>query len=573
MNDFEFGNYLCALREKKGFTQGELAERLGVSNKAVSKWENGRSRPKSRIIVQLAALYGVSADDLLSGGRRIEPCDAVITSPLESAPARIVSRQRRSENMNLIPETSSACYDYMCTFANQRLPAQELGITGEGASELRDSLTDETLFGKRNYYHPFDGADRAALYLMVDDGWDVPMGTANLAGAPNLFGWCDPDPEKFPHYGRTPAERLKTLCEKTKALGYAGLGLWISPQMRFEDANAPSSLDEARKYWSERARWCHEAGISYWKIDWGVRCSEVDYRRMLTEVAREFAPGLIVEHAVCQPPFSQMGDVERRRALTKALLPYSDVFRLYDVIPPFLDSSMLARLDEALSAGAAAQYGAKGILNAEVCPEICAAMGCAAGVMSAPPTGGMMRACLRWHRIAPPYGIFGGVYRKSGDCLTDEFYFERDPADWVHVKGQTLTESAPAIMARDCALPVVKNGAMKPFICASRNPSGAYSIAAIKRTIDPNSGIIALADVTFSVGRASEPVGIFGLFRSLTLVYQEEIAGKRVLLQELLEDSAKDITDDCAIDGRQITIDGRLLRSDAPAFVVKVVGE
>ena len=47
MNDFEFGNYLCALREKKGFTQGELAERLGVSNKAVSKWENGRSRPKS----------------------------------------------------------------------------------------------------------------------------------------------------------------------------------------------------------------------------------------------------------------------------------------------------------------------------------------------------------------------------------------------------------------------------------------------------------------------------------------------------------------------------------------------
>ena len=108
MNDFEFGNYLCALREKKGFTQGELAERLGVSNKAVSKWENGRSRPKSRIIVQLAALYGVSADDLLSGGRRIEPCDAVITSPLESAPARIVSRQRRSENMNLIPENSSA---------------------------------------------------------------------------------------------------------------------------------------------------------------------------------------------------------------------------------------------------------------------------------------------------------------------------------------------------------------------------------------------------------------------------------------------------------------------------------
>ena len=475
--------------------------------------------------------------------------------------------------MNLIPEASSACYDYMCTFANQRLPAQELGITGEGASELRDSLTDETLFGKRNYYHPLEGADRAALYLMVDDGWDVPMGTVNRAGAPNLFGWCDPDPEKFPNYGKTPAERLKTLCEKTKALGYAGLGLWISPQMRFEDANAPASLEESRKYWAERARWCHEAGVSYWKIDWGVRCIEADYRRMLTEVAREFAPGLIVEHAVCQPPFSQMGDVERRRALTKALLPYSDVFRLYDVIPPFLDSSMLARLDEALSAGAAAQYGAKGILNAEVCPEICAAMGCAAGVMSAPPTGGMMRACLRWHRIAPPYSIFGSAYRKSGDCLTDDFYFERDPADWVHVKGQTLTESAPAIMARDCALPIVKSGALRPFVCASRNPSGAHCIASIKRTIDPNSDIVALADVTFSVGAACEPVGIFGLFRSLTLVYSEEIAEKRILFQELLEDSARDITADCLIDGRRLVIDGRLFRNGTPAFVVRLIDE
>lgn len=573
MNDFEFGNYLCALRRKRGLTQRELADRLGVSDKAVSKWENGRSMPKSRIIVQLAALYGVSAGDLLSGGRRIGLPDGAVISPLESAPARIISRQRRNENMNLIPETSRPCYDYMCTFANQRLPAKELGITGEGASELRDSLTDDTLFGKRNYYHPFEELDRAALYLMIDDGWDVPFGSINRAGAPNLFGWCDPDPEKFPNYGKTPAERLKTLCEKTKALGYAGLGLWISPQIRFEDKDAPFSLDEARKYWSERARWCHEAGISYWKIDWGVHAADLAYRQMMTEVAREFAPELIIEQAVCQPPFSQMGDIEHRRTLTKALLPYSDVLRLYDIIPPFEDSSMLARLDEALSANAAPKHGAKGILNAEVCAEICAAMGCAAGVMKVPAAGGMMRACLRWHRIAPPYSIFGSVYRKSDDYLTDDFYFECDPADWVHVKGWTLTESAPAVMARDCALPDVKSGALKPFICASRNPSGAYSIASIRRTIDPNSEIVALADVTFSVGRANEPVGIFGLFKSLTLLYKEKIAGKRILLQELIEDSAKDITDLCVIDGQRLVIDGHLLRHDTPAFVVKVLDE
>ena len=46
MNDYRFGNFVCMLREKKGFTQAEIAQKLGVTPAAVSKWENGSSKPR-----------------------------------------------------------------------------------------------------------------------------------------------------------------------------------------------------------------------------------------------------------------------------------------------------------------------------------------------------------------------------------------------------------------------------------------------------------------------------------------------------------------------------------------------
>lgn len=573
MRDFDFGNYLCALREKSGISQKELAKRAGVSDKAVSKWENGRSKPKSAIIARLAEIFGVSADELLSGGKKTSHDERAVISPLDGNAYKYPYKSGRKEKMNFIPGQSVRNCDYLCTWCNQKSASDDMSASGDRYAGMRDALRDSTLFGKKNYYHTLEEAYRPGLYFMVDDGWDVPPGAVKSPDYPNMFGWCDPDPEKFPGYGETPAKRLGKLREKVMSLGYAGLGLWISPQMRYEDEKAPADLQTSRGYWEERAGWCHEAGVDYWKIDWGVHMWETDYRRMLTEAARKYAPGLVVEHAFCQPPYSGMGDIGRRKHFVSELLAFSDVLRLYDVTEPFEDSSMLSRINEALSSGAKPEYGAKGILNAETCAEICASLGCAAGVMSVPQSGGMMRACLRWHRIAPPYSVFGSVYRHSAERLSDSFYFEKDPAGWIHVKGQTLTESAPAVMARDCELPEVSDEAVKPFVCASKNPSGAYSIASVKRTIDPNSGYTALADVTFRVGGKDAPVGVFGNFRSLALVYESKIGDARIFAQNMLEDSAKDITGGCVVDGNRVTIDGKLLRHDTPAFIIKLIEE
>ncbi len=67
MDNYVTGNTIRLLREKKGFTQKQLAERLLVSDKAVSKWESGRGLPDISLIEPLAKILGVSLAELLSG--------------------------------------------------------------------------------------------------------------------------------------------------------------------------------------------------------------------------------------------------------------------------------------------------------------------------------------------------------------------------------------------------------------------------------------------------------------------------------------------------------------------------
>ncbi len=66
MRDYSFGIFLQELRVRAGLTQYQLGTLVGVSDKAVSKWENGSSKPKSDILYKLSEVLGVSTDELLS---------------------------------------------------------------------------------------------------------------------------------------------------------------------------------------------------------------------------------------------------------------------------------------------------------------------------------------------------------------------------------------------------------------------------------------------------------------------------------------------------------------------------
>lgn len=61
------GEFIARCRKEKGLTQGKLAEKLFVSEKAVSKWECGKGFPDTALIVPLCEILGVTANELLTG--------------------------------------------------------------------------------------------------------------------------------------------------------------------------------------------------------------------------------------------------------------------------------------------------------------------------------------------------------------------------------------------------------------------------------------------------------------------------------------------------------------------------
>ncbi len=65
--DMTIGKRIGLLRRQKGLTQEELANHMGVSPQAVSKWENDQTCPDISALPKLAQLFGVTVDELLSG--------------------------------------------------------------------------------------------------------------------------------------------------------------------------------------------------------------------------------------------------------------------------------------------------------------------------------------------------------------------------------------------------------------------------------------------------------------------------------------------------------------------------
>ena len=79
--DMTLGKRIAALRKEKELKQDTLAEVLGISPQAVSKWENDQTCPDISLLPKLAELLGVSVDELLSGKKKELPQPVQILPP------------------------------------------------------------------------------------------------------------------------------------------------------------------------------------------------------------------------------------------------------------------------------------------------------------------------------------------------------------------------------------------------------------------------------------------------------------------------------------------------------------
>lgn len=67
MDQIKIGKFISEKRKEKKLTQMQLAEKLGITDRAVSKWETGKSLPDASIMLELCGLLDITVNDLLCG--------------------------------------------------------------------------------------------------------------------------------------------------------------------------------------------------------------------------------------------------------------------------------------------------------------------------------------------------------------------------------------------------------------------------------------------------------------------------------------------------------------------------
>ncbi len=129
MDQSKIGRFIAFCRKEKNLTQAQLAEKLNITDRAVSKWENGRCLPDSSIMIELCDLLDISVNELLSG-EKVEPAHVTQTAEENLIALKKKDEKERSKSRGLVAAILFLIIAFSVAFA----------IFAEKAAEKRREL-------------------------------------------------------------------------------------------------------------------------------------------------------------------------------------------------------------------------------------------------------------------------------------------------------------------------------------------------------------------------------------------------------------------------------------------------
>ena len=156
MDQIKVGAFLKDLRKEKGITQEQLAEKLGVSGRTISRWETGNNMPDISLLVEIAEFFDVSIPEIIKG-------------------------ERKSENMkNETKEVAETMSDYAKAEKEQLIKSfRNMSIIGLVALLVYMVMRETGVYDRNNLLRYAFGISEALIYVTV---LMFPLYTTGLLG-------------------------------------------------------------------------------------------------------------------------------------------------------------------------------------------------------------------------------------------------------------------------------------------------------------------------------------------------------------------------------------------------------
>ena len=445
-------------------------------------------------------------------------------------------------------------YDYYCTWQAQNV----LGFTN-GISN-RDYLDEDIVFGKHGLAFSYPSI-RKHLYFVLDDGWDVPYG--KNVNEPYPFASHIIRDDRFPSFIGTPKEKLKQMVDKIKNIGWKGLGIWVCAQGY--DNDYFKTINGLKDFFKTRLEWSKYAKVSYWKVDWGRYDNYYAFRKMLTTLAKQIYPELIIENARCLSPVNGFCNGEEpgfeyqypwnkklKRYIDKTL-KISEVFRSYDCTEELETTTTIKRLSYLL------KNNENCLINCEDQLYLGAVLGLPVGIMRnrlAAILDNTKRchyrqdeaiATINFRKIAP---VFKGTkLHVSKKIFEDHHVFGKY---WCNeVTDHDVIQQAPQIISRNMELPKVIPVGDVPYVACAKHRNGIYAIGTYKRLCfeDDHYSI----DISLNVDGIKK-IGVFSNHIRKLILNHTPITNK-LYTTNLVSMRKSNVTKYCTIYNNKIIVD------------------